>query len=104
MDPALIIRALGGVIEAAIHDMPNGGSLWVKDSKEGDRAVVVVRNSGYGSWDNDLSVIFDPDGARNSLTGLGLIIARKFIEAHGGQLHIDGEQGKGTTFTISIPI
>ena len=103
MDPALVARALSGVIEAAVYDMPNGGSLSIRDCKQGDMAVIVVKSSGLGNWDNELSSIFEPGDSRNPLAGLGLVIARKFIEAHGGQLHIEGEAGKGTTFTVRLP-
>ena len=101
MDPALVARALSGVIEAAVQEMPRGGALSIRDYKEGDMAVIAVRSSGLGNWSNDL---FELGDMWNSSAGLGLVVAHKFIEAHGGQVHIKSEQGKGTTFTVRLPI
>jgi signal transduction histidine kinase len=103
MDPYLVMRALTGVVEAAIDEMPNGGSLAIKDYRDADMAVIEVSNNAGGNWNDNLSAVFEP---RNgwSPAGLGLIVARKFVEAHGGQLRIHGQRGKGTTFTVRLPM
>ena len=105
VDPYLTIGALSAVIDAAVQEMPSEGCLSIKDFKDGDMAVIVVRNDGLGrSGKYDLSEIFDQENPLNSLAGLGLVIAHRFIESQKGQLRIESETGKGTTFTIRLPI
>ena len=103
MDASLVTRALAGVMEAAMDEMPDGGSVSIKDRREGDMAIIEVRNTGPGNWSDDLFPIFEPRNGWNP-SGLGLLVARKFVEVHGGQLRIGGERGKGTTFTLRLPM
>jgi len=103
MDASLVTRALAGIMEAAIDEMPDGGSVSIKDHREEDMAIIEVRNTGAGNWNDDLFAIFEPRNGWNP-SGLGLLVARKFVEVHGGQLRISGERGKGTTFTVRLPL
>jgi two-component sensor histidine kinase/archaellum biogenesis ATPase FlaH len=102
-DPAMVVRALNGVIEAAVQEMPGGGFLSIKQSEDRDMAVIVVKNTGLGKWKDDFSDMFNPENQFNPVTGLGLVVARRFIESLKGQLQIKSEHGEGTTFTIRLP-
>jgi archaellum biogenesis ATPase FlaH len=104
VDPYMTIRALSAVIEASVQEMPSGGYLSIKDFKDGDMAIIVVTNDGLGRLKYDLSEILDPENSLNALAGLGLVVARRFIESQKGQLRIESETGKGTTFTIMLPL
>jgi len=104
MDPALVTRAINGVIDAAVHEMPRGGSLSVRGYKEGDMAVIQVKGGGLGNWSDDLSSMFESSDNQNPVVVLGLVVARSFVEAHGGRLLIQSQRNEGTTFTIKLPI
>lgn len=75
------------------------------------RAQVLVSDTGAGIAADELPLIFDRFFRASSShrsatpgTGLGLGIARSLVEAHGGTLTVDSEPGRGTTFTISLPL
>ncbi|MEA3335988.1 MAG: ATP-binding protein [Chloroflexota bacterium] len=88
----------GGLVTLSLHCRPDG---WVR---------VVISDTGIGIAEEDLSNIFDRfwrvDRARNRSaggTGLGLSIARWIAEAHGGQLTVKSQLGKGSTFEVMLP-
>jgi two-component system, NtrC family, sensor histidine kinase HydH len=84
--------------------MAAGGELMVKTERLGKNAVIRISDTGSGITNDKLERIFDafysskPDG-----TGLGLPIAKKIIEGHGGKIQVSSEPGKGTSFTITLP-
>jgi len=84
--------------------MPSGGRLSVRARAEGKSVVVEVGDTGIGIPPEDLDRIFDPfysgfgEGA-----GLGLPLARRIVEAHGGTVRAKSEVGQGTVFTIELP-
>ena len=102
-DPAMTVRALSGVIEAAVQEMPYGGSLSISNPEEPDMSVIVVKDNGMGKWNDDLSDVINAENLSNPAAGLGLMVARRFIESMRGQLRIESENGSGTTFTIKLP-
>jgi signal transduction histidine kinase len=72
---------------------------------------VSVRDTGIGIAPEDQAKVFDefrqvgkPSDRSREGTGLGLTLAKRFIELHGGRIWIDSELGTGTTFTFAIPI
>lgn len=78
--------------------------------EDADPIQVIIHDTGKGISGGDLTYVFDSfhraDQARTpgeSHSGLGLSIARRLVEAHGGQLTVSSEEGKGTTVAISIP-
>ncbi|UCG14789.1 MAG: PAS domain-containing protein [Deltaproteobacteria bacterium] len=106
LDPDRFSQALLNLYLNAIHAMEEGGTLSVKSSigLHGDFEIEIA-DSGAGIDPNDLSKIFDPYFTTKSAgTGLGLAIVHKIIEAHEGDIKVKSEPGKGTIFTILIPI
>jgi signal transduction histidine kinase len=99
----MTVRALSGVIEAAVQEMPYGGFLSITNSEEQDASVIVVKDNGMGKWKDDLSGIFNPEDQSSPVAGLGLVVSRRFIESMKGQLRIESEKGKGSSFTIRLP-
>ncbi|GEM_PF-835375 len=76
-----------------------------------DMAYIRVKDSGIGMTKEDLSLIFQRfsqvDGSstrRAGGTGLGLTITKQLVEMHGGDIHVDSELGKGSTFWFTVPI
>jgi two-component system phosphate regulon sensor histidine kinase PhoR len=78
---------------------------------EGDALAVAVRDEGIGIPSADIERVFErfykvDKARRHGLggTGLGLSIARHIIAGHGGRLWVDSEEGRGSTFTFSVPL
>ena len=103
IDSPMIIRSLTGVIDAAICEMPTGGLLSIRDSVNENMLEIVIANTGVGQWGGNMNKIFDSESSVDASVSLGLIIAKRFIEAHKGQLQIRSEKGKGSLFTIRLP-
>jgi PAS domain S-box-containing protein len=98
------------VINAA-HAIPEGraetNQIRVATQKEGDRVVIEISDSGVGISNELMEHIFTPFFSTRPLgigTGLGLPICRRLVEDIGGELRVTSREGKGSTFTILLPI
>lgn len=95
------------LVHNALQAMSHRGTLSISLRREGDFALVAIGDSGCGIPEAIRERIFDaffttkPAGEG---TGLGLDIVRKIVEKHGGRIAVESEVGKGTTFTVSLPI
>jgi signal transduction histidine kinase len=109
-DPTRLRQLLLILGDNAIRYTPTGGMIRVTLAWSGTHgASVVVQDSGVGIAPADLPHIFDRfyrGRLTRSITGtgLGLAIARWIVEAHHGTIHVSSEAGKGTTFTIRLPV
>jgi len=109
MDTQAIGRVLNNLISNALRHTARGRvSVWVRRSNQG--AEVTVSDTGEGIRAEDLQHIFERfyrgEKSRNRGTGgagLGLAIARGIVRAHGGDIKVESETGKGTQFTFHIP-
>lgn len=90
---------------------PSGGKIWVRCWREGDRVAVAVADTGRGIPADRLAQIFEPfvqvhrevDAGKHKGLGLGLAISRDLARAMGGDIHVQSELGKGSTFTVLLP-
>ncbi len=106
VDPALIKRAIVNLIENALQAMPAGGELRVRASTDEARETILmeIRDTGMGMDEKTLARVFEPYfSTRDSGTGLGMAIARRTVQEHGGSLEVTSAPGKGTSFIISLP-
>lgn len=105
LDPLQMRRVLDNLIGNAVDAMPGGGVLRVAVDMGVDEVVVEVSDTGVGIPEDELSDLFKlfyttkPNGI-----GLGLAYCKRTVEAHGGSITVDSKVGKGTTFTIKIPL
>ena len=91
----------------AIHAMPDGGILRIGLAHEHDRVTLTVADTGHGIPQDALSRIFEPFFTTKEFgkgTGLGLTVVKGIIEEHQGTITVNSEEGKGTTFTILLPL
>jgi signal transduction histidine kinase len=109
----LVERLLASLVENALRHTPAGGSVAVGATRAGDRAEVVVADTGEGIAAADLPGIFDHYdraerlGGASRLSGhggLGLAIARRIVELHGGQLRLESLPGRGTRIAFDLPL
>ncbi|MFS8204237.1 sensor histidine kinase [Streptomyces sp. CWNU-52B] len=109
-DPLRLRQIVGNLVSNAVRHTPPGGRVTLHAHRDGAAAVVEVTDTGTGIVAEDLPFVFDrfwrAEKSRNRRTGgsgLGLSIARKLTEAHGGVLSADSTAGRGATFTIRLP-
>ena len=90
----------------ALHAMPDGGSLRIGLAPQNGMVKLTVGDTGHGIPSEALPRIFEPFFTTKEFgkgTGLGLTVVKGIIEEHQGTITVDSEEGKGTTFTISLP-
>ena len=106
LDPDRFSQCLLNLYLNAIQAMGPGGLLSVKSSCAEDGNIEIeIRDTGEGIRPEDLDRIFDPYFTKKSSgTGLGLAIVHKIIEAHRAGIRVRSTPGKGTVFTIFIPV
>ena len=95
------------IILNALDAMPGGGTLGIRLAREDGAAVVRISDSGTGIRPEHLSRIFDPFFTTKGVgkgTGLGLSISYAIVKEHDGRLEVRSEVGRGSTFTITLPI
>lgn len=110
MDTQAIGRVLNNLIGNALRHTTAGGEITVHARRTGQSVEVSVRDSGEGIRAEDLPHIFERfyrgEKSRNRGTGgagLGLAIARGIVRAHGGDIRVESDIGKGTMFIFTIP-
>jgi len=104
-DRAQLKQLFLNVFLNAVQAMPAGGELTVEAMRrEGQKAVVSVRDTGEGIPEENLDRIFDPFfTTKKSGTGLGLSICYNIVRSHGGEIEVKSKPGRGTTILISLP-
>jgi signal transduction histidine kinase len=107
-DAGRVLQVLSNLVGNALKFTPAGGSVDVCAERAGDNLRVRVRDTGAGIDSDALPHIFDPywqgNPADRTGVGLGLVIARAIVEAHGGEMAVESAPGAGTTFTFSLPL
>ncbi|HWP56448.1 MAG TPA: ATP-binding protein [Candidatus Acidoferrales bacterium] len=109
-DPRLLSQVLNNLLSNAIKFTPRGGVIEIAARQENEAVRVDVKDTGPGIPAAELAGLFSKyrqaSSARQSKdkgTGLGLVICKTIVEAHGGRIWAKSEEGKGTTFSFSLP-
>lgn len=105
IDRGQLQRVFTNMILNAFQAMPDGGKLTVQTSRYHDSAEITFKDTGIGIPEGRLQKIFVPfSSTKTNGVGLGLSICKQVIEGHGGNITVESKEGKGTTFTIKLPI
>jgi PAS domain S-box-containing protein len=111
IDPGRIKQVLYNLISNAIKFTPKGGMVKLTARAEARSLVVSVSDTGIGIAPADLPRLFrefeqlaQPNGRRPEGTGLGLALSRRLVELHGGRVEVESELGRGSTFSVHLPI
>jgi signal transduction histidine kinase len=105
LDSELFKQALLNLMLNAEQAMPEGGEITIQACQEKDALCLSLIDTGKGIPEEVLGKIFQPFfSTRSGGHGLGLPTTRKIIEAHGGTIEVQSEIGRGTKFTIRLPI
>lgn len=109
MNAELVERMLLNLLSNALKFTPRGGTVSVRVKTSGKSVLLSVADTGRGIAADRLDTIFDRileidrfDPAPHGL-GLGLALCRRIAQGHGGRIMAESEEGKGATFTVSLP-
>jgi PAS domain S-box-containing protein len=102
-------RVVGNLLENALKYSPDGGAVTVDLAREGDVAVLRVRDAGIGIPAADLPHIFDAHRRGGNVgaiagSGVGLSSVRRIVERYGGTIAAESAPGRGTTMTVRLPL
>ena len=103
----LLQQAFMNLFLNAIKAMPDGGVLGISLGRRDSEAWVSIRDTGHGIASENLNNIFDPfytTAPAGQGSGLGLSICYSIIKQHFGTITVESEEGKGSTFTVRLPL
>ncbi|MBW2674484.1 MAG: PAS domain S-box protein, partial [Deltaproteobacteria bacterium] len=104
VDSRQIVQILTNLLSNAYQAMPEGGSLTVRAENGGDTIHLSFTDTGSGIPGADMGKIFEPlFTSRARGIGLGLAVSRNLIESNGGTIEVRSEEGRGSTFTVTLP-
>ncbi len=104
-DPNQINQVLLNLLLNAIQSMDKPGTIHVSLDRDEDAVIITVADGGKGITPEHLPNIFRPFfTTKGQGTGLGLSLARRIVEAHGGHIDVASEVSKGTQFTVRLPV
>lgn len=106
-DPGQINQVFMNILANACDAIRGPGNIWVSTARDGDLAVVTIRDDGAGMPPEIRERIFDPFFTTKDVgrgTGLGLAISHGVVTAHGGRIDVETAPGAGSTFRIALPL
>ena len=103
-------QVFNNLVSNAVKYSPEGGEVRLGARREDDNNIITVRDEGIGIPPRAREIIFDrfyrvDNSDRRTIggTGLGLALVREIVTAHGGRVWVESEEGKGSTFIVSLP-
>ena len=104
VDHAQMEQVFFNLVKNAIEAMKDGGSLDIEVAADDRDVHVVFRDNGTGMDAATLAHIFEPyQTSKEQGSGLGLMLSRRIVHAHGGEIDVESKPGAGTAFTVRIP-
>ena len=104
IDPDLLEKVFFNLLSNAFKFTPEGGSVRIELTEEGDRVFIQVIDTGSGIQPANLPHLFDRfyTEDRSMGTGIGLHLVKEYIHMHGGEIRVESEPGQRTTFTVCL--
>ncbi len=110
-DERKVKQVLLNLLSNAVKFTPQGGRISLKAAQKDGAVEVAVTDTGIGIAPEDQAAIFEEfrqvgsdETRKQEGTGLGLTLAKKFVELHGGRIWVESELGRGSTFTFTLPV
>jgi signal transduction histidine kinase len=110
-DERKVKQVVLNLLSNAVKFTPEGGRISLKASRTDGAVEIAVSDTGIGIAREDQATIFEEfrqvgtdETRKQEGTGLGLTLAKKFIELHGGRIRVDSELGRGSTFSFTLPL
>ena len=104
VDRAQMEQVFFNLVKNALEAMKDGGSLEIEVDADDRDVHVVIRDNGSGMDAATLAHIFEPyQTSKEQGSGLGLMLSRRIVHAHGGEIDVESKPGAGTAFTVRIP-
>jgi PAS domain S-box-containing protein len=111
VDPLRLERILHNLLENAVNYSPQGSEIRVFAKRDRERLVIGIADQGIGISLRDQAKLFGAfqrleqpglEGVKGA--GLGLLVCRRLVEAHGGRIWVESEPGRGSTFYFTLPL
>jgi len=102
-----ILEVLVNLVKNASEALPKGGEIRIRTFFQGDQVMLQVADNGVGIRREHLKKVFEPFWSTKGAsigTGMGLAVSHGIISRHGGTISVESEDGKGTTFTVTLPL
>ena len=104
-DVRKLLRVFTNLVKNAIDAMPKGGTLTVEGAKSNHSVVFTFSDTGIGMDKNTMSKLWTPLFTTKAKgMGFGLPICKRLVEGHGGKITVESEIGRGSTFTVKLPL
>lgn len=111
LDPARMRQVMINFLSNALKFTPNGGSVKMRVGRHGDASfLIAVDDTGIGIAPTEISDVFSaphvaasPQHSQDGTSGLGLVVTRRLVEAMGGEVAVESQEGHGSTFTAVLP-
>ena len=110
-DERKVKQVLLNLLSNAVKFTPEGGRISLKAGRRDGMVEIAVTDTGIGIAPGDQVAIFEEfrqvgsdEKRKQEGTGLGLALAKKFIQLHGGRIWVESEPGHGSTFTFTLPV
>ncbi len=106
-NPGQLNQVFLNILTNAIEATSGQGKIWIKTQQEKENVMIMIKDNGKGIPEENLDKIFDPGFTTKGPgvgPGLGLSICYRIVNEHGGEIEVQSEEEKGSTFTIRIPL
>jgi signal transduction histidine kinase len=103
VDPNQISQVFLNIIINGAYAIKDRGTIYISTHEDGENIFTRISDTGCGIPQKELSKIFEPFYTTRGGTGLGLSVSNTIVKSHGGEIKIESEVGRGTSFTIILP-
>lgn len=106
-DRSQLLQVLTNLVVNSIQAMPHGGRLTITTARDNGQVLLTVEDTGTGMSDEVMKNIFNPFFTTKDVdkgTGLGLSVVHGIVTSHGGTIEVESEVGRGTKFTVRLPV